>query len=118
MDGTYAPAAKDGAGLQRSPRGGPEAARKPAFQPEIEIGFAAHRDVGRCQLGCLLGYVRTTEPPYASAMARQVHGNYGATIGSEEHSYGLIEAHFVDAPIAELRSGGLTLETAVGRCDV
>ncbi len=34
----------------------------------------------------------------------QVHGNYGATIVSHD----LIEAHFVDAPIAELRSGGLS----------
>ena len=56
--------------VQRSPREGPESGRKPAFQREPERGFTAHRDVGGCQLDCLLGYVRTTRPPYASATAR------------------------------------------------
>ena len=56
--------------VQRSPQEGPEFGRKPAFQREPEMGFTVHRDVGGCQLDCLLGYLRTTRPPYASATAR------------------------------------------------
>jgi hypothetical protein len=38
--------------------------------------------------------------------ASEFMGITAQQLGLRNHYYGLIEAHFVDAPIAELRSGG------------
>ena len=94
--------------VQRSPREGPESGRKPAFQREPEIEFTAHRDVGGWQLDCLLGYARTTRPLYASATAHPKSWELRRNIVSEEPFSRPNQGTFVDAPIAELRSGGLS----------